>query len=210
MRNMLNCFSYTSLIPSTEKFRKRFMKEANKLNQKVLVLNKNWYPISTTTVRCALSLLVQGSVKAICPETYCVLTFEEWISHPRTPFIRTTRLEIGIPEVLIAVHYDRIPKKYIPFSRPNIYKRDDFRCQYCGKMKSEEMLTIDHIFPKSRGGLCNWENCVTACVTCNTQKGAHLLQEANMKLRQKPYRPEWTPNVLLSGGYKESWLKFIK
>ncbi|MEK7486406.1 MAG: HNH endonuclease [Planctomycetota bacterium] len=186
------------------------MPEVDKLNQKVLVLNRNWYPISTMPVRCALSLLVQGTAKVICPETFEALDFEQWIATSRKPFIRTPRLEVGVPEVLLAIRYDRIPKKYIPFSRLNVYKRDNFRCQYCGKVKNEEDLTIDHIFPKSRGGTCNWENCVTACVSCNTHKGAHLLQDLNMTLNQKPHRPEWTPKALLSGGYRESWLKFIK
>jgi 5-methylcytosine-specific restriction endonuclease McrA len=180
------------------------------LNQKVLVLNRNWYPISTTCVRSALSLLVQGSVKVICTETYTPLIFEEWISKQRTPAIRTTRLEIGVPEVLLALKYDRIPKKYIPFSRRNIYKRDGYRCQYCGKIQEEQCLTIDHVYPKSRGGVCSWENCVTACTLCNTQKGAKLAKEFHFRLKNSPHRPEWTPQSLLSGDYRESWLKFIK
>ena len=46
--------------------------------------------------------------------------------------------------------------------------RDKFSCQYCG---SGNELTFDHLLPRSKGGKTNWDNVVTACSSCNVQKG---------------------------------------
>ena len=45
--------------------------------------------------------------------------------------------------------------------------RDKFSCQYCGDKKD---LTFDHLLPKSKGGLTDWNNVVTACSSCNVKK----------------------------------------
>jgi len=75
-----------------------------------------------------------------------------------------------------------------------LFERDLFQCQYCGKYfesshRSHELLTRDHIVPKSRGGKDVWENVVAACRRCNQHKGNHLLEETTMELLALPYRP---------------------
>lgn len=50
-----------------------------------------------------------------------------------------------------------------------VWERDNFTCQHCGSRKN---LTIDHIFPESRGGEMTMENAQTLCKTCNSRKGA--------------------------------------
>lgn len=54
--------------------------------------------------------------------------------------------------------------------RFEIFKRDSFRCVYCGKGSSETKLQLDHVRPFSRGGSCNDDNLVTSCVDCNLGK----------------------------------------
>ena len=56
-------------------------------------------------------------------------------------------------------------------------------CQYCGDKKD---LTFDHLLPKSKGGLTDWENVVTACSTCNVKKGGKLYKSCDLKLIKKP------------------------
>nr|WP_290439438.1 HNH endonuclease [Leptolyngbya sp. 'hensonii'] len=51
-------------------------------------------------------------------------------------------------------------------------KWDGHACQYCGSTKK---LTLDHVIPKSKGGLHSWDNVVTACEPCNLKKGDKLL-----------------------------------
>jgi 5-methylcytosine-specific restriction endonuclease McrA len=65
--------------------------------------------------------------------------------------------------------------------------RDGFRCAYCGDRR--DRLSIDHIIPKSRGGKTTFENCVSACKTCNLKKGGRTPNEAGMFLRSKAYQP---------------------
>ena len=77
-----------------------------------------------------------------------------------------------------------ICKKYIPKIRkltiPNnlrfkIFKRDEFKCQYCGKgVKEGVILEVDHIIPKSKGGNDTEDNLITSCKECNRGKGKNI------------------------------------
>ena len=55
--------------------------------------------------------------------------------------------------------------------RAAVYERDGHRCRSCG---AAEGLTIDHIVPRSRGGLNGMENLQTLCRPCNSRKGARV------------------------------------
>ena len=63
---------------------------------------------------------------------------------------------------------------------------DKFTCQYCGDKKD---LTFDHLLPKSKGGLTDWNNVVTACSSCNVKKGGKLYEDCDLKLTNRPYAP---------------------
>ena len=55
-------------------------------------------------------------------------------------------------------------------------KRDNFTCQYCGRKAPEVELQVDHIYPKSKGGLDKLENYRTSCRDCNIGKGVDILE----------------------------------
>lgn len=55
--------------------------------------------------------------------------------------------------------------------RFEVFKRDGFRCQYCGKTPPDAILEIDHINPKSQNGKDDINNLLTACFDCNRGKG---------------------------------------
>lgn len=62
--------------------------------------------------------------------------------------------------------------------RFEVFKRDGFRCQYCGRSpKNDEtvVLHLDHIHPKSKGGATTKDNLITSCLECNIGKGNRLL-----------------------------------
>lgn len=67
-------------------------------------------------------------------------------------------------------------------SRMEILTRDHHRCAYCGEYGS----TIDHIFPKSRGGGNTFQNLITACAGCNEQKMDRTPEEAGMSILFPP------------------------
>ena len=62
--------------------------------------------------------------------------------------------------------------------RFEIFKRDGFRCIYCGKQPPEVTLELDHIHPKAKGGLDSFDNYCTSCFDCNRGKSDNLLSEA--------------------------------
>ena len=183
------------------------------LYEPTLVLNRSWVPINTTTARHALTLLAKESAFAIQVETFDVHNFDSWrglmpLNGDRG--IRSVRTTIRLPEVIVLTSYDHVPHKRVPFTRRNLYRRDDFRCQYCGTRKPAERLSIDHVVPRSRGGSNSWENCVLACVRCNVKKGCRFLRDSGMKLLRRPQRPEWSPCLGIKRvKRKASWEKFV-
>jgi hypothetical protein len=59
--------------------------------------------------------------------------------------------------------------------RFDIFKRDGFTCQYCGRQPPEVILHLDHITPIARSGTNDEMNLVTSCAECNMGKGKKLL-----------------------------------
>lgn len=74
--------------------------------------------------------------------------------------------------------------------KEKILRRDEYRCRFCG---SRNRLTIDHIFPLSRGGHPTKKaNLVTACTPCNQRKANRTPEEAGMTIISEGY--DYTPN----------------
>jgi 5-methylcytosine-specific restriction endonuclease McrA len=93
-----------------------------------------------------------------------------------------------MPSVIRLNRYVHAPYRGVNLTRQNVFKRDNFECQYCGTKKE---LTLDHVVPSSRGGIHSWTNLVTACKRCNAKKGDYTLEESGMDLHRKPYKPSY-------------------
>lgn len=76
-------------------------------------------------------------------------------------------------------------KKISKTTRFEIFKRDKFTCQYCGKQAPNTVLVIDHIHPVSKGGEEILLNYTTSCDTCNSGKGARILADDSIVLKQR-------------------------
>ncbi|MBI2998144.1 MAG: HNH endonuclease [Deltaproteobacteria bacterium] len=183
------------------------------LNTKVLILNRSYLPIHVTSVRRAFSLLYQGIARAV-NEQYQTFDFDSW-SHlsvsVRDESVGLVNRVIRVPRVILLVGYDRVPKRQVRFSRYNIYARDNCTCQYCGHRLPRHELNLDHVIPRSRGGISTWENVVCSCHACNRHKGGRTPQEAKLTLLRKPYKPKWTPfmqETFNLSRYRE-WLPFL-
>jgi len=183
------------------------------LTERTLVLNRSWMAVATTSVRRAMTLVYQGAARIICPETYQTHDFDSWASMAAArdePCIRTVSVRIKVPEIIVLLIYDGMPRRNVPFSRRNLYRRDRFTCQYCGARPGSEELTIDHIVPRSVGGRTSWGNCVLACVECNKRKANRPLERTGMRLRQKPTEPRWSWDVEIAlGRRRASWDQFL-
>lgn len=177
----------------------------SKLERPVLILNKNWTPIGTAPLHRTINLLLTRTkdnvYKALVIDESCTPhTWDEWSKiNPvnADDAIFTVQRSFKIPEVIKLNRYDKLPKETVIFSRHNIFRRDENKCQYCGEKPGSEELTIDHVIPKFLGGKTTWENCVLACVSCNSIKANSLPENVRhkkfpygMKLIKKPFRPK--------------------
>ena len=79
-----------------------------------------------------------------------------------------------------------------------LFRRDFYRCMYCGQQFPASNLSRDHVFPKARGGEDSWTNVVTACKRCNHRKACRTPEEANMPLLAVPYKPNRAEFLVLA------------
>ena len=116
--------------------------------------------------------------------------------------IRAVSFSFKLPSVIRLLRYIKIKRRfdYVPFSRANIYARDDHKCQYCGDQFPTNELTFDHVVPVAQGGRKDWENIVTCCVTCNRRKGGRTPAEAGMHLGECPSGPNRRPRSASPSG----------
>ena len=160
---------------------------------RVLVLNASYEPLHVTSAKRAITL-VQYGVAEVLEESDDV--------------VRSPSTELKVPSVIRLRRYVRRPRAHpIPFNRRNVLRRDHFACQYCG---SREDLTIDHVYPRSRGGRHGWDNVVTACRVCNQRKGSRTPDEAQMLLHMQPRAPSF--GFYAYGQFaqmREGWGKYI-
>lgn len=139
-----------------------------------LVLNADFSPVSTFP----LSIWdFARTMRNVLKERVIVLETYDTI-------LRSPSVTYEPPSVVALKDYVSRPDR-VPFTRMNLFLRDDFRCQYCGRQHHPEDLTFDHVIPRMEGGLTNWDNIVAACVPCNSRKGHRL----DMKPITAPRRP---------------------
>jgi len=164
------------------------------MNQRVLVLNQDYSPMAVCTVQRAFLLIY--------------LDKAELLNSVRNNFLRTVSTNYPMPSVIRINHYLTVPYRGVVMTRQNIFKRDNYECQYCGTNKD---LTLDHVIPRSRGGISNWKNLVTACKRCNTRKGDFTLHEVDMKLSNTPYKPSYLVFIRESSGFvQDEWRPYLE
>ena len=186
--------------------------------KRCLVLNKGWMPVGTVTLERAIIMLfstyTDGIPKAriIDHESYATMTWEDWSKLKplaTDEVIRGANVVFKIPEVILLSKYDKLPQPKVHFSRRNLFKRDGQVCQYCKKKFPSQELTIDHVLPRAQGGKTSWENCVLACVECNSRKANRTPEQARMTLRKQPKKPHM--RLIRYEGMKpvKSWEAFL-
>ena len=203
----------------------------------VLQLNGNWMPIDTKTPKEAIIAMTSqgdsppaqaldisyekdenGEYDFSCPSYMNPVSWEDWIDLDKTPIreydevIRTSRMEIRVPTVLLASNFRQMPTITARATKFNIYERDGGVCQYTGKKVSKGSGNIDHIQPVSKGGKNTWENMVWTSAELNSKKGNRLNHEVGLKLIRPPKAP---PKMPVSMKFKPenarhpSWLPFL-
>ena len=169
----------------------------------VLVLNRNWQAINTTTPALAFAQMATGVATALNIEGHDAMIPTIWEDWQKLE-VRETDNAIGtvcgpvrVPTIIVLARYNRVPLKRPKFSPRAIRERDGGRCQYTGRTLSIDEGNIDHVMPRSRGGLTSWENCVLAAKDVNTRKADRTPQEAGLRLRTVPTTPREVPMTAL-------------
>lgn len=164
--------------------------------ERTLLLSQGYEPLATISWQRAISLLTLGKVEVV----------EEYDQE-----LRSRYLVIKMPAVVRLINAFRRHKQRVKFSRQNIMARDRWQCQYCGTKVSSQEMTMDHVLPRSQGGVTCWENIVTSCEACNAAKANRTPEQAKMKLKKKPARPTWVPifSIQLSGGAPDQWASYV-
>jgi 5-methylcytosine-specific restriction endonuclease McrA len=174
----------------------------------VLVLNRNWQAINIRTPQDAFCQMATNVATALDIElgddhgakALRPVTWDEWITLPVREgdhAVRTARGAIRVPTVIVAVNYAKVPKKRPKLSAKNIRERDGNRCQYTGRLLHPDEGSLDHVVPRSRGGVDSWENLVWSAKDVNQRKADRLPHEAGLKLLHEPRAPKELPITAL-------------
>src|SRR5258708_6188119 len=167
--------------------------------EQTLLLNATYEPLRVVHWQKAITLWCQGKVEIVA-----VYDRE----------VRSVSFSFKLPSVIRLLRRIRMRRRveYVPFSRANIYARDNHRCQYCGDHFPTSDLTFDHVVPVAQGGRKDWENIVTCCITCNRKKGGRTPEQARMHLIRHPRRPDRAPAIRITFGIRnapESWRDYV-
>ena len=154
------------------------------MSKHALLLNADWQPLHFINENDAIQLLYLNKAEIV---TINVNTNEPsiWpkghklVSGKVFPAGATLRLNQKVNKSW------QIPK----FQKRILFNRDNWKCQYCGKIVNTKSATVEHIIPVSKGGETSWTNCITACVKCNRKKKDRTPLEAGMKLLSEPKMP---------------------
>ena len=166
--------------------------------EQTLLLNATYEPLKVVNWQKAITLLCQGKVEVIS-----VYDRE----------IRAVSFSIKLPSVIRLLRYIKIKRRfdYVPFSRANIYARDNHSCQYCGDAfrRASSPSTSRAGRPRGAQRLGEHRHLLRSC---NRRKGGRTPAEAGMHLVKYPRRPESVPAIRITIGLRnapDSWRDFL-
>lgn len=160
--------------------------------RRALVLNASYEPLSVVSSRRAVCLVL-GDRADLVEDDGQVL--------------RSESLTVPSPTVIRLRHMVRVPRRHVAaVSRRAVFARDNYRCQYCG----DRADSIDHVQPRSRGGMHAWENLAAACRPCNTSKRDRTPDEAGMRLLRPCTAPKVSSWVVLGASLvPDTWKPYL-
>lgn len=157
------------------------------------MLNATFEPLCVVSARRAVVLVLKEKAEIV---------------HRNGATFRSERQAVPAPSVIRLMSYVRVPyRSAVPLSRRAVFARDGHRCQYCGRPAEN----LDHVVPRSRGGLHDWENVVAACRPCNARKEDRLLSECDLVLRRAPRMPHASVWLLaVAGSADPTWEEYLR
>lgn len=176
----------------------------SKCGLRTLVLNSNYLPINLLPLK---TIPAEDALTRVFNETCHVVS--EFDRRVKTA---NREMNINWPAV-IARNSPETVKNSLKLTDENLYFRDHGMCQYCEKKFPLSNITLDHVIPKSKGGISAWTNLVCACGPCNSKKDDQM-PVGLWKPRKMPLQP--TYHQLLQNRRKfpivvdsADWIPFI-
>ncbi len=155
-----------------------------------LVLNVSHEPLAVVPARRAVVLVLKEKAEILVSNGVVY---------------RSERIEIVAPSVVRLRYFVRVPyRARAALTRRAVFARDGWTCQYCGGPAEN----VDHVVPRSRGGVHSWENVVAACRSCNSKKENRLLHEAGFRPLREPFAPRDGFRLTL-GRLEPEWEDFL-
>ncbi len=165
------------------------------INLPVLVLNQNYEPLNICRARRAVVLFYQGKAEML---------------ENGSGFIHSANQAFPVPSVIRLAYMIKRPRPERKLTRLEVFNRDEYTCQYCGKQTRQ--LTLDHVIPRYQNGQHIWENVVSACVPCNRHKAGRTPEEARMKLVRHPSPPKGNIPFCIPYHHRQAkaeWQKYL-
>jgi 5-methylcytosine-specific restriction endonuclease McrA len=169
-----------------------------------LLLNADYTPLHFVSNVRAFALVFKGRAE--------ILDMDGKPSVWSEDIVRTPTASYNLPATIRLLK--RVNVRWHPpkFRKSAVFSRDNWQCQYCRADLYRSNMTIDHVFPRSRGGETSWKNCVASCKNCNRRKANKTPSEAEMPLLKVPVEPTpvhfWSMNKC-SASWHEDWAIFI-
>jgi 5-methylcytosine-specific restriction endonuclease McrA len=165
------------------------------MSDSVLVLNANYEPLNVCDFRRAIGLIIGDKATMLMNGRGEIHSASQ--TFPCPSVIRLSEM----------VHR---PRPRVKLARREVFRRDNYTCQYCGKTTS--ILTIDHVVPRHLGGQHVWENVVAACPACNHRKGGRTLGDVGMHLLHPPKEPSGSAHYIFGHFLRDNneWRPYLE
>ena len=162
--------------------------------RKTLVVDSSFIARSIIPAERAFVISYKGNAEVIA-------------EHPETFGLVNPELQINKPSIIRVFKFVKQNILKVPLTRENVYKRDNYECVYCG-CDNVKTLTLDHVIPQSKGGKDSWDNLVTACKRCNSEKSDLTLEEYGKEI-PTPYRPHYLMLLRQVDYIPKEWEHFL-
>lgn len=130
-------------------------------NNESVILNSGFEVVNVKHWHKAIELTVAGRAQIVAGKTNGELVRSQLLTFPKPLIVALNKYVVP-----------RISATCV-LNKSTILARDNYTCVYCG----DPGFTIDHVFPKSKGGKNTWDNMVASCQPCNSRKADRLIRD---------------------------------
>jgi 5-methylcytosine-specific restriction endonuclease McrA len=187
------------------------------LENQCLVLNRSWQAINVVTVQAALLQMAADAATGMdfSDGNFIPVKWVDWLAlnvRPEDDFVGTPSRRVRAPRVIIAVKFNKVPLKRPRLTMRHLRERDGGRCAYTERVLKPDECSMDHVVPRSKGGVTSWSNIVLADKRINNIRGNRSLKEAGLTLKIQPREPKAKPfhETLRPGVKFPEWEFFVK